>query len=95
MKFESNGLIHPAIKNEDVKGFRVLRSYCSDCKFNVYAVDEFGVPLVPMFTDLLQEEAMRICQALNTPYDGAEHIQYKTVEVEYADGSLHYYQVQE
>lgn len=94
MNFD-NGTIYPAIKNEDVKGFRVLRSAVDKSKFNVYAVDEFGVPLVPFFTEKEQEEALHLCQVLNTPYPEIKMVQFKTMEVDMPDGSTRFYQVEE
>lgn len=94
MQVNSNGFVYPAINNEDVKGFRVLRSPTDQKKYNVFAVDEFGVPLVPMFTELDHEKALHMCQVLNTPYDDVELVQYNIEEVQMPDGSSRFYQVQ-
>ena len=94
MQFNSQGEIIPAINNEDVKGFRVMRSAVNKTKFNVYAVDDMGVPLVPFATELEHEAALQLAQTLNTPYTEAEIIRHETAEVEMADGTIRYFQVQ-
>lgn len=95
MQMNSNGTITPDINPEDIKGFRVVRSPVNNLKYNVYAVDEYGVLLVVIATDKSFEDATAMTQALNTSYDEVPlPVIYETVEVEMKDGSKRFYQVE-
>ena len=96
MQMNSNGYMKPDLNNEDIVGFRVFRSEVQKDKFNVYAVDNKGNPLVAFLVDTEHTTALDVCSTLNAPYEEElpDIVQHRTEEVRMPDGSVKYYQVQ-
>ena len=57
------------VKEEDLGGFRLIRSHSDNRKFNVVAVNTKGEILVTVYADMEAEEAIKLVDTLNYPYE--------------------------